>query len=325
MAKRRLITFLALIIAIGLGYSVYGLSKEERGDTAIAKRDTVIRAVYATGTVEPVYWAKLASYKTARLMEILHPEGDAIKKGDVIARMENRAETQRLEEAKAKLDFAKKELARNIILTREKAISRKELEDAQREEREIYAQVQALQQAVSDLTLISPVDGIVLRRDMELGEIAQAGQTIFWVGQPIPLRITADVDEEDIAQVKLNQKAVIKADAFAGQVFEGTVSEITPKGDPVNKVFRARITLPENTPLLTGMTTEVNIITQTIPNALVIPSTAENGGFAWRMDGRKKTKTPVKTGVRDESHVQITEGLKEGDMVLSHAPSTTEK
>lgn len=321
MTKR----LLFVLIAILLLYGGFSFVRGEKGahDTVPVARDTVVHAVYATGTVEPVYWAQLAPYKTARLMEIVHYEGDKITKGDVIARMENRAEKQRLAEAKASLDFAQKELERNAVLIEQQAISRREFEDTQRRQREAAAQVRSLQHAVDDLTLITPVDGVVLRRDIELGEVAEAGKTIFWVGQPIPLRITADVDEEDIAQVSFGQKALIKADAFEGRVFEGTVSEITPKGDPINKVFRVRIRLPDDTPLLTGMTTEVNILTKTVNNALVIPATSEAGGFAWRVDGARPLKTEVRTGVRSETMVEVTEGLKEGDLVLRQAPTPT--
>lgn len=323
MTPKRLVFSLLIVALAFAGYSAYSSKQQGHAATSTVKRDTVVHAVYATGTVEPVYWAKLASYRTSRLMEIVHHEGDAIKTGDVIARMENRAETERLEEARARLDFAKKELARNQLLIRQSAISRKQLEDSQREAREMQAQVQAAQRAVDDLTLIAPVDGIVLRRDIELGEIAEAGQVLFWVGKPQPLRITADVDEEDIAQVKLGQKALIKADAFPGQVFEGSINEITPKGDPVNKVFRIRVSLPDNAPLLTGMTTEVNIIVETIPNALVVPSSSETGGMVWKMDGGSTKAVAVKTGIRNESLVQVTEGLSEGDSILTHAPMET--
>jgi RND family efflux transporter MFP subunit len=320
MSKTRLLLFcivLAIVTAVGWWIMHRPAS---HGDVTTVAHQTVIRAVYATGTVEPVYWAKLSSYKTARLMEIIHYEGDIIHKGDVIARMENRAETQRLNEAKAQLDFASHELKRHEILATQNAISRKQLDDARRMHREASASVQALQHEVDDLTLITPVDGVVLRRDIELGEVAKAGDTIFWVGQTSPLRITADVDEEDIASVKLGQKTIIKADAFEGKAFEGTVDEITPKGDPVNKVFRVRIGLPSDTPLLTGMTTEVNIIAETYKNALVIPLSSESSGFVWKMEGGSPTKTAIKTGVRSESSIQVMEGLKEGDHILTHTP-----
>lgn len=321
MTKRLFFVLIAVVLAALYGSFSFIRGKELSHDTVKVARETVVHAVYATGTVEPVYWAQLAPYKTGRLMEIVHHEGDKIKKGDVVARMENRMEAQNLAEAQAKLDFANKELERDRILIDQNAISRREFEDAERAQRSLSAQVQSLRRAVEDLTLVSPVDGVVLRRDIELGEVAEAGKTIFWVGKPVPLRITADVDEEDIAEVQLGQKALIKADAFEGKVFEGKVNEITPKGDPINKVFRVRIRLPDDTPLLTGMTTEVNILTKTVDNALVVPVTSEADGYVWRMEGHQPVKTAVKTGVRSESMAEITEGLKEGDLVLRQAPS----
>ena len=119
------------------------------------------------------------------------------------------------------------------------------------------------------MTIISPIDGMVLRREIEPGEFVKQGDTAFWVGQPKPLRITAEVDEEDIPLVKLKQRALIKSDAFPEQVSEGLISDITPKGDPLNKNFRVRISLPENSPLYVGMTVEVNIIINEVDNIYV--------------------------------------------------------
>jgi multidrug efflux pump subunit AcrA (membrane-fusion protein) len=145
----------------------------------------------------------------------------------------------------------------------------------------------------------------------------QAGTPVMWVGQLKPLRITAEVDEEDIGAVRVGQEALIKADAFPGQIFTGKVSEVTPKGDPVNKVFRTRLSLPDEAPLLIGMTAEVNIITQRVPDALLIPSSAELGGKVWRRDGPAE----VTIGIRSENEVQVLKGLGEGDEVLRTPPA----
>ena len=80
--------------------------------------------------------------------------------------------------------------------------------------------------------------------------------------------VTAEVDEEDIARCRPGQQAVIKADAFPGRVLKGQVNEITPLGDPLNKSYRVRVALPDDTPLHLGMTTELNIIVSEQPNAL---------------------------------------------------------
>lgn len=312
---------LALIAGGGVLLFYGNWHKSAQADYASATRMELIRAVYATGTVEPLRWTVLSPEKTCRLVEIVRNEGERVKKGDVVARMESRQAIERLHEAQAQLAYATKEVDRHRALVKSGVISRSRADDAERTYSTARERVHALQQEVEDLKLVAPVDGVVLRREVEVGETVQAGAPAFSVGSPKPLRITAEVDEEDIGQVKLNQVVLIKADAFAGQVFEGKVDEITLQGDPVSKVFRVRVALPADTPLMINMTTEVNIITERIPHALVIPLESESSGFVWRVVNGKKQKTPVKTGIRNDTQVQILEGLNEGDVILHKPPA----
>src|SRR3972149_3235301 len=127
-------------------------------------------------------------------------------------------------------------------------------------------QVQALIavqfERIGDYTITAPMDGILLRRDGEVGEIAEAGQVLVRVGVPKPLQIVAEVNEEDIPRVAVGQTVLLRTDAFAGQRLEGRVREITPMGDPVAKTYRIRVALPDDTPLLPGMSVEANVITR---------------------------------------------------------------
>lgn len=308
----------AAVLAAG-GYYVFS-SRHGAEETVAVSRAEVIRAVYATGVVEPVNWAKLAPQRVAQLVAVLHDEGEAVTEGEKVAVLDSGVEQQQLAEARSRLDFTRKEAARSRALLAVRGISRREAEAGEHAVTQAEAQVRALEQAIADLTLTAPMDGVVLRRDAEPGETLSPGQAAFWVGQPKPLRITGEVDEEDIGQVQTGQEALIKSDAFPGRVFEGKISEITPKGDPVNKVFRVRVALPEDTELMIGMTTELNIVIERIENALVVPAESESGGKVWRMQGGRAVETPVKTGVRDGERVQIVEGVDEGDVVLKSPP-----
>ena len=118
------------------------------------------------------------------------------------------------------------------------------------------------------MSLTTPADGQVIRRDGEVGDFIPSNQPFFYLAKSgSPLRISADVDEEDIPLIKAGDKVLIKADAFPDRVFDGQVSEITPKGDPVARSYRVRIALPPDTALKIGMTAETNIITKESPNA----------------------------------------------------------
>ena len=97
--------------------------------------------------------------------------------------------------------------------------------------RQIQGLISVQMEKIDDYVIVSPMDGVVLRRDGEIGEIAEAGQILFGSACRSRCAIVAEVNEEDIPRVALGQKALLRTDAFPGQPLEGTVSEITPMGD----------------------------------------------------------------------------------------------
>ena len=107
--------------------------------------------------------------------------------------------------------------------------------------------------------------------------MAEPGEILFWIGQPSPLQLVAEVNEEDIPKVSEGQTALIKADAFPDRELTAQVSRITPKGDPVLKNYRVYLDLPRDTPLRIGMTAEINIVTAEKTDALLLPLAAFDG------------------------------------------------
>jgi RND family efflux transporter MFP subunit len=328
--KRRLLGILvvgAAVVAAGLAYlngTPGGLDRLFFWRPAVAlvpvKRGDAVEAVYATGSVEPVNWAKVAPTTVGRIVEIRARDGDKVKKGDVLARLDDREEKARLAELEARAEFLKRDRDRYAKLAERDVVSRKTFDQLSSEYEQARAAVDAARKRLADLTLLSPLDGTVLRQDGEIGEVVSKDEILFWVGQPHPLRIVAEVDEEDIPLVRVGQKVLIRADAFPGRVFEGQVAEITPKGDPVTKNYRVRIGLPPDLPLLIGMTTEVNIVTREKANALLVPFSAVRKGTVFVVeDGRARARKVV-TGIVGDVMVEIVEGLKDGETVIENPP-----
>jgi membrane fusion protein (multidrug efflux system) len=172
-----------------------------------------------------------------------------------------------------------------------------------------------------DYRLIAPMDGVVLRRDAEVGEIADPGSILFWVGQPRPLQVVAEINEEDIPQITPGQDVLLSADAFPDMALDAEVNRITPKGDPILKTYRVYLSLPQDTPLLIGMTVEVNIVTERRQNALLVPATALRGDqlFSLSASGEVAART-VETGIRGVTAVEITAGLPEDTPILRAPP-----
>ena len=283
-------------------------------------RGTAVEAVYATGAVEPVHWAKVAPVLTGRLTAIRARDNQKVKQGDVLARLDDREARAKLAELQARVAFLSGELQRLYSLYERKVVSEKSYHKTISDHAGALAAVAAARQRLKDFSLVAPLDGTVLRQDGNIGEVVKAGEVIFWVGRALPLRVTAEVDEEDIVQVKPGQLVWVKADAFPRRPFKARVAEITPKGDPVNKVYRVRILLDNKTPLKIGMTAEVNIETRRKKNALLIPIEALDGDSVWVVAKGKARQRKVVVGMRGAEQAEILTGLDDRAWVIVRPP-----
>lgn len=280
-----------------------------------------VAAVYASGNVEPSVLMKIGPKIPGRLAELLVDERATVKAGQKLARLDDKELAATVTQLQAKLAWAEREyerarslLARHVGTVQDRDRTASDLDAAR-------AALAIAEQQRSEYTLVAPADGMIIRRDGEVGEMVLANQTVFSLTCCAPLRITADVDEEDIPLVQPGQKVLIRADAFPGQFFEGAIDTITPKGDPTARSFRVRIKFPETTPLLVGMSVEVNVVVGAKPEVALLPSGAVSGGKVWIVrDGRLKNVT-VTTGVTGDVMIEVKSGIKPDDDVVLHPES----
>jgi RND family efflux transporter MFP subunit len=172
---------------------------------------------------------------------------------------------------------------------------------------------------IDSLVLRAPLDGMVLRRDGEVGEIVGPTEVLFWVGPPTPMQVVAEINEEEITRIAAGQKAFLRSEAFSAQALRATVSQITPKGDPTRKTFRVYLRLPPDTPLRIGMTVEVNIIYREKTAAVVVPAEAVAGNAVQVVSSGKIQRVPVTVGVRGSRNVEIIGDVSNDTTVLSPA------
>jgi RND family efflux transporter MFP subunit len=183
--------------------------------------------------------------------------------------------------------------------------------------RQIQALISLQTEKINDYVITAPMDGVVLRRDGEVGEIAEVGQILFRIGVPKPLQVVAEVNEEDIARVVVGQVVLLRTDAFPDRRLEARVRQITPMGDPNNKTYRVRLALPDDTPLRPGMSVEANIVTREKPNALLVPAQAVQGSRVFVIDGARVRSRAVTVGLRGTHQVEIVSGLSETDLIVA--------
>jgi RND family efflux transporter MFP subunit len=317
--NRRTAIWALIVLAVAGGAIWWRYGRGVPVIAATAQPGTAVEIVYATGGVEPVRWAKVASVVRDRILEICDCEGKTVAKGDVLARLDDRQAQAQLTELRAREDFAKRELTRVTDLMARGSTTMQNFERASMDLRQVQGQISVQLERINDYIITAPMDGVVLRRDGEIGEIAEAGQILFRIGVPKPLQVVAEVNEEDIPRVALGQIVLFRTDAFPDERLTGTVREITPMGDVVTKTYRIKVALADTTPLKPGMSVEANIITREKPNALLVPadSVRENAVFVIE-DGRARRRE-VRLGIRGTRQAEILSGVQPGERVVSPA------
>jgi RND family efflux transporter MFP subunit len=287
--------------------------------TSIAMQAPVSEAIYGTGTVEPARWAKVVPLQRRRLIDICSCEGQTVKAGQILGRQDDAEERSVLHELELNNEQLQRDLTRAEADRGKSDLAQRDYEQRWTQLEESKSRIAAQKVRIDQLVLRAPLDGMVLRRDGEVGEIAGPSDVLFWVGPPLPLQIVAEVNEEEINRIAVGQKAYLRSEAFPGLALRANVSQITPKGDPTRKTFRVYLLLPSDTPLRIGMSVETNIIVREKPSAIVVPSEAVAGDAVQIVDEGKAERVPVRIGIRGSRNVEIIGIVSKGTEVLSPA------
>jgi len=274
-------------------------------------RGTVTHVVSGTGKIQPEVNVKISANVAARIIQLKVDEGDWVRRGQILVELDRRryeaAVTQAkavlssakasLRQAEASLKNAKRALDRMQKLFKQGLTSEEQLDQAKTQyevqrstsdaakDRVVQAQAQ-LQQAEDDLsktTIRSPIDGVVIQRNKEVGEIALGSQfqedVILQVADLSRMEVQTEIDENDVVDVMPGDTARISIDAFPDTTFTGTVSEIAHtaivRGRGTQEEvtnFQVKISVLDTIPKLRpGMSATVDIETETHKNVLVVP------------------------------------------------------
>lgn len=321
MNVRRILVIAVPLIAVGgaLYYAYTNILAVQTVTTGVATQAPVSEAIYGTGTVEPARWAKVVPLQRRRLIEMCNCEGQNVKAGQTLGRQDDAEERSVLHELEVNNEQLQRDLTRAEADRGKSDAAQRDYEQRWTQLEESKSRIAAQKVRIDELVLRAPLDGMVLRRDGEVGEIAGPTDVLFWVGPPLPLQIVAEINEEEINRIAVGQKAYLRSDAFPQAALRANVSQITPKGDPTRKTFRVYLLLPSDTPLRIGMSVEANIIVGEKPSAIVVPAEAVAGNAVQVVADGRAQRVPVRVGIRGSRNVEIIGNVSKGTQVLSPA------
>ncbi|MDF0546366.1 efflux RND transporter periplasmic adaptor subunit [Sphingobium sp. H39-3-25] len=275
-----------------------------------------VELVYATGFVEARQPVSVSARLTAPVRLVLANEAQRVVRGQPLVLLDDEEQRHALQQAAAQRRFAQQEEQRTLSLFTKGWVTRAARDSAVAAADGARATEKSAGARLDQMIVRSGIDGIVLRRDVEPGDLASPGRILMTLGDPSRIWITATIDERDVARVHAGQEALMSSDAWPGQVLRGHVREVTPGGDPELRAFRARIAPDGAQALPLGLTLEVNIVTRRAQWALLVPGSAVEDNKVWMVRGHRVYAKAVKTGITGTNDVQILSGLSGGEMVV---------
>lgn len=362
--KKKLIICISIAIAIIAAVTIFMRSNKRQPitiiyETAKVERATISNSVTATGTIEPVNKVEVGTQVSGIISKIYVDYNSIVKKGQVIAELDKINLESELASAKANLASSKSELDyQETNYKRIKALHDKgfisdddfDIADlSYKKAKEAYlVQLQTVQKAQTNLgyaTITSPIDGVVLSKDVEEGQTVAASfstPTLFTIARDLTdMQVVANVDEADIGNVRDGQRVTFTVDAFPDDTFEGRVKQVRQQGEEESNVvtYEVVISAPNNDlKLKPQLTANVNIYTEEIENVVSVPAKAlrfspskemMNDGEKikdcnatnklWIKEANILKAYPVKTGITNGIRTQILEGVKEGTAVITNA------
>ena len=309
----------------------------------------------AVGTLIAIRGTTLSAELTGTVREIGFENGSLVKKGQVMVRLDTSAEQAQLQSAVADEALAKQTLDRAEGLRKQEVNTQAELESAQARDKQTRATVVNLQAIINKKIIRAPFDGRAGIRAVELGQVVSPGTPIVSLQTVSPIYAEFQLPQQALADVKLGQKVVVKVDVFPGSTWDGTVTTINPEVDPNTRNVRMRATVENPDGRLNpGMFANVEVEAGKAGQTLVVPATSviyapfgdsvylvaeqtddpPKGDPAEKGEPAKKAPAPahapgdkptliaqqqfVRLGERRGDFVQILDGLKGGETVVSN-------
>ena len=291
-------------------------------EIAIVKRDTISNYLLANTTLEPERSVNVVAKVSGVVVELRAEEGDQVKAGQLLARIDDSELAVNVKQAKARLDNAKSAFERAREMFQKNLTSREAYEQAKLELETAQAQYESAQLQWQYSRIRAPIDGVVTARNIDLGDMVSVNTVVFSLADFNPLLARVHVPEKDITQVHVGQPAKITVESAPGRTFTGRVQMISPVVDPTTGTVKVTIEIRKREGILRpGMFASVYLVTETHPNALVIPKKAlvleSERDMVFTFKNGRAHEVPLKLGFSDAQNVEVLAGLAEGDTVIT--------
>ncbi|MGB3209152.1 MAG: efflux RND transporter periplasmic adaptor subunit [Desulforhopalus sp.] len=282
---------------------------------------TITDRINLPGAVEPWTKLKLMAKLNGTITEVLVDEGDRVKKGDILARIEDEDFRIALERAEAAYNLAKAEYRRDKSIYDKGVIPTATLDTNRTNMQQAKADYENAKLLLSRTTVTSPMDGIIRRMDAKIGLQLSVGDPIAEILEIDRMKGVIGIPESDVTAVRKLENVDLTVQALGDRIITGKKHFLSPSPETIARLYNLELEIDNsNGEVLAGMFIRADIVKKKVDNTLAVPFYSvisrndEQYVFVEEEGVAKKRK--VSLGIMEKWMVQITAGLKPGDRIL---------
>lgn len=339
MNRKWIITAILITIfcLLGVGYKYYTTHYSSTKESEAPKKAPVRNILNVNGMVVhhqsltedismvgnllPDEEVDLTFETSGKIVEINFQEGTAVRKGDLLAKVNDKPLVAQLARYEAQLQLAEDRVYRNSALLEKDAVSQEALEQARTELAKLHAEIAIINSNIALTELRAPFDGVIGLRNVSEGAYASPSVVVAKLTKISPLKIDMYIPERYADQIKIGTPLTFTVEG-QNTIYRASVYAKESEVDMATRTLAVRATYPNaNGRLMPGRFISARIRMQDIPNAIAIPTEAivpEMGidkVYVYR--NGKAHAVAVKTGLRTDALIHITEGLSLGDTIIT--------
>lgn len=307
-------------------------------DLLTLSESTLSRGPVISGSLQPVVKAELNAEVSGIVMQVLKDNGDLVKAGDVLVKLDQTTYRDKLLSAQeaersavVTLEQSNRQLKRMQSLSKQSLVTQEGLEAAENKANQAQsdlasarARLVEARQQMEKTDVKAPFSGVVATRKVSAGDTAQVGKGLMVLIDPASIRFEGYVAADRVGQVKVGNKVTFKVNGYSGQFFNGTVERINPLANESTRQVQLLVTMDlKEQSLVAGLYAEGHVEAQN-SNALMVPESAlireGDKSFVWQFANNELKKTEVELGGKDErwGTQEVVSGVTSGAQILRH-------
>lgn len=321
-----------LILSVAFLSACSGDKKQMKPDAAkgvnapqianyIVLKDTSLKEVIQiTGTIQAEESVDLRAEMSGKITKVLFKEGSTVKQGDVLVKINDEELKAQYNRANARLKLAQEQEYRQKVLLNKEAISQQEYDIVNTELQSMKAEAELLKAQLAKTEIKAPFTGHLGLRMISVGDYISPTSTITKIVKDDQVKITFSIPEKYASHMKPNAEIVFSTDGNAKK-YKASVYALEPSIDENTRTLSIRAIAKNDGSLISGSFCKVELEMSEIQNAILVPNESLipilKGKKVFIAKNGKAAEIIVKTGLRTDRFVQITEGLKAGDTLVT--------